>query len=305
MSEPLPDELEFLEEILNRHPVESLKRIAEEEGINYYRLKRLYDRYYGKYISVNAFYNPRLIGLRSYLAFLSVPPDRILETGYRMTRNPFVGYVNPAFGFKNGLSAILYIPDDQRGDIDGMLSKYSDDYEYHEVRGYPYTGEDDFGRWDLSYKYAVLMDILKADARTPLTRIAERLKKSRPTVKFMIKRLEEMDILRGFAAVIENSFHDRSVLGITEKLDESVIERFKEHEVRIGVFPGEGYVIEWFFSSKEDLGAKILEFSNYVDKLVIQYFDPTFKELNDRNGTTRYSRMVKKDGSGYHSILEF
>ncbi|WP_258083518.1 Lrp/AsnC family transcriptional regulator [Thermococcus thermotolerans] len=305
MGEPVMEELEFLVEILVRHPTDSLKKIAEEEGIDYYRLKRLYDKYYGKYISVSAVYNIRIIGLRSYLAFLSVPSDSILETGYRMAQNPFVAYVNPAFGFKNGLSAVLHIPDDQKDRIDEMLSKYSDDYEYYEVRAYPYSGDDNFGEWNLSYDYAVLMDILNIDARTPITKIAQRLGKTRPTVKFMINRLKSMGILVGFDPALENNIHDRSVLGITETLDESVLERFKEYEIVVGVLPGRGYVIEWFFSSKEDLGTKILEFSNYVEKLLIEYFDPTFKELNDKNGMTRYSRRIKKDGSGYRSILDF
>ncbi|NJE10921.1 Lrp/AsnC family transcriptional regulator [Thermococcus sp. MAR1] len=305
MGEPIMEELEFLVEILEKHPLDSLRKIAEEEGIDYYRLKRLYDKYYGKYLTVSAIYNIRAIGLRSYLAFLSVPSDRILETGYKITQNPFVAFVNPAFGFKNGLSAILQIPDDQKDRIDEMLSKYSDDYEYYEVRAYPYKGDDNFGEWNLSHDYAVLMDILKADARTPVTKIARKLGKSRPTVKFMINRLESTGILLGFEPIVENNIHDRSVLGITTTLDETVLERFKEYEISVGVLPGKGYVLEWFFSSKEDLGTKILEFSNYVDRILISYFDPTFKELNDRNGTTKYSRMVKENGSGYRSILEF
>ncbi len=237
MGEPAINELEFLAEILRKHPTDSLRKIAEEEGMDYYRLKRMYDRYYGKYISVNAMYNIRVIGLRSYLAFLGVPSERILEVGYRMTQNPFVAYVNPAFGFKNGLSAIIYVPDDQRDDIDEMLSRYSDDYEYHEVRAYPYSGDDNFGEWTLAYEYAVLMDILKVDARTPVTKIAERLGKTRPTVKFMINRLREMGILISFEPTVDNNVHDRSVLGITETLDESVLERFREYEITVGVFP--------------------------------------------------------------------
>ncbi|CAD5245279.1 Lrp/AsnC family transcriptional regulator [Thermococcus camini] len=305
MTEPVMSELEFLVEIFKKYPLDSLKKIAESEGIDYYRLKRLYDKYYGKYITVSAVYNIKVIGLRSYLAFLSVPSDRIFEVGYRMTQNPFVAFVNPMFGFKNGLAPILHIPDDQRDRIDEMLSKYSDDYEYYEVRAYPYRGDDSFGEWTLSHDYAILMDILNVDARTPITRIAQKLGKSRPTVKFMINRLRSMDIILGFEPILENNVHDRSVLGITKTLDEAVLERFKEHEITVGVLPGTGYILEWFFSSKEDLGTKILEFSNYVDKIVIHYFDSTFKEMNDKNGETRFARMVKKDGSGYRSILDF
>ncbi len=53
------------------------------------------------------------------------------------------------------------------------------------------------------------------------------------------------------------------------------------------------------------MGSKILEFSRYVEKILVEYFDPTFKELNDRNSRMAFQRMVKKDGSGYRSILEF
>ncbi|NJE05469.1 Lrp/AsnC family transcriptional regulator [Thermococcus sp. M36] len=306
MGEPVMEDIEFLVEILRRHPLESLKKIAETEKIDYYRLKRLYDKYYGKYVTVNAVHNTRIIGLRSFVAFLSVPPDRLMEVGHRMTQNPFVGYVNPAFGFKNGISAILYVPDDQKDAIDDLLSKYSSDYEYYEARGYPLEEiREDFGEWDLSYEYAVLMDMLTWDARTPITEIARALGKSRPTVRYMINRLVERGTIIGFEPMVDMNIYDRGVIGLTRSLDESVLERFKDHEIMVGILPGYGYVLEWFFSSKEDLGSKVLEFSNYVEKLLIEYFDPMFKELNDRNARTRFSRMVKKDGYGYYSILEF
>ncbi len=85
-----------------------------------------------------------------------------------------------------------------------------------------------------------------------------------------------------------------------------MLKRFRDYEISVGIIPGWGYFLEWFFSSKEDMGgAKILEFSRYVEKILVEYFDPTFKELNDRNSRTAFQRMVKKDGSGYRSILEF
>ncbi|NJE76629.1 Lrp/AsnC family transcriptional regulator [Thermococcus sp. ES12] len=305
MGEPIMEELEFLVEILEKHPLDSLKKIAEEEGIDYYRLKRLYDKYYGKYLTVSAIISLKRLGLRTYVAFLTVPPDRLLEVGVRMSQNPFIGYMNPGYGFKNGLSIIFYTPDDQRDKIDEFLSQYADDYEYYEARAYPYDGDDNFGNWDLSYDYAPLLDILKWNARTPITEIARELGKSRPTVRYMINRLREEDILLEFVPMIDMNVHDRAVIGLTKELDESVLERFKEYEIMVGVLPGYGYIFEWYFSSKEDLGSKVLEFSGYVEKLLIEYFEPTFKELNDKNARTRYARMVKKDGSGYRSILEF
>ncbi|AFL95307.1 hypothetical protein CL1_1104 [Thermococcus cleftensis] len=305
MVDPMMEELEFLAEILNKYPLESLKKIAESEGIDYYRLKRLYDKYYGKYLTVGCIINIKKLGLRSFVAFLSVSPDRLMETAVRMTQNPFVTYVNPAFGFKNGLSITFHAPDDQKDRIDEMLSKYSDDYEYYEARAYPYSGDDNFGRWYLSYDYAILLDILKWDARTPITEIARRLGKSRPTARYMINRLLEEEIVLGFTPLIDMNVHDRGVIGLTRELNEEVLERFREYEISVGVLPGYGYLLEWFFSSKEDLGSKVLEFSNYVEKLLIEYFEPAFKEMNDRNLKNRHQRMVKKDGSGYHSILDF
>ncbi|NJE61910.1 Lrp/AsnC family transcriptional regulator [Thermococcus sp. 21S7] len=305
MDEPPREDLEFLVEILEKYPLDSLKKIAEKEGIDYYRLKRLYDKYYGKYLTVNAFFSLKRLGLHTYVAFLTVPSDRLIEVGVRMSQNPFVGYMNPAYGFKNGLSVIFYIPDDQRDRIEDLLSQYSDDYEYYEARAYPYDGDDDFGNWDLSYDYAILLDILKWDSRTPITRIARQLGKSRPTIRYMINRLREEGIIIGFVPTIDMNVHDRAVIGLTRELDEKVLERFNEYEIMAGVLPGYGYILEWFFSSKDDLGSKVLEFSAHVEKLLIEYFEPTFKELNDRNAKNRYARMVKKDGSGYRSMLEF
>jgi len=305
MSEPLMEELEFLFNLLEKYPLESLKKIAEAEGIDYYRLKRLYDKYYGKYITVSAMYNIKRIGLRSFVAFMNVPSSSLMKTALRLSRNPFVSYINPAFGFKNGLSLVFYVPKDQVELVDEFMSQHSDDYEYYEVRAYPYSGDDNFGKWDLSYEYAVLMDLLKWDARTPITHLARKIGKTRPTVRYMINRLQREEILITFAPLIDMNVHDRGVIGITKELDESVLERFKEYEITVGVLPGHGYLLEWFFSSKEDLGAKIMEFSQYVDKILVEYFDETFKEMNDRRLSTRYQRMVKKDGSGYHPITSF
>ncbi|WP_297074308.1 Lrp/AsnC family transcriptional regulator [Thermococcus sp.] len=300
------DEIEFLVEILSKYPLESLRKIASAEGLDYYRLKRIYDKYYGKYLVVSATYNIRLLGLKSFVGFLNVPADRLLEVASRMTKNPFIGYVNPAFGFKNGLSIIFYVPKEQVKDIDKMLSKYSDDFEYYEVWAYPPPEKPKkWGAWELSYDYAILMDILKWDARTPMKKIAESLGKTRPTIRYMINRLREKKILVSFFPLVDMNVHDRGVIGITSELRKEVLEKFKEHEISAGYLPGRGYLLEWFFSSKEDMGEKVLEFSAYVEKLLIEYFEPTFKELNDKNKRTAFQRMVKKDGSGYHSILEF
>jgi len=305
MSEPILEELELLVGLLEKYPLESLKRIAEKEGIEYYKLKRLYDKYYGKYLTVGAKYNIRRIGLRSFVAFLNVPSFSLMKTALKLSRNPFVSYINPAFGFKNGLSMVFHVPNDQLDLVDKFLDQHSDDYEYYEVRGYPYSGEDDFGEWNLSYDYAILMDILKNNARTPITKIARELGKTRPTVRFMINRLKEEGILTTFSPLIDMNVHDRGVIGITRELNDDVLERFKDYEILIGVLVGHGYLIEWFFSSKEDLGAKIMEFSQYVDKILVEYFDETFKEMNDRRFAKRYQMIVKKDGSGYHLITSF
>ncbi len=305
MSEPLLEELEFLFTLLEKYPLESLRKIAEMEGIEYYRLKRLYDKYYGKYITVSARYNIKRIGLRSFVAFMNVPSSSLMKTALRLSRNPFVSYINPAFGFKNGLSVVFYVPTDQVELIDEFMSQHSDDYEYYEIRAYPYSGDENFGEWNLSHSYAILMDLLKWDSRTPITRLAQRIGKTRPTVRYMISRLQKEEILMSFTPLIDMNVHDRGVIGITKELDESVLERFKEYEITVGVLPGHGYLLEWFFSSKEDLGTKIMEFSQYVDKILVEYFDETFKEMNDRRLEKRYQTMVKKDGSGYHPITSF
>ncbi|RLF88896.1 Lrp/AsnC family transcriptional regulator, partial [Thermococci archaeon] len=158
--------------------------------------------------------------------------------------------------------------------------------------------------WNLSYQYAVLMDILKWDARTPLSEIARELGKSRPTVRFMIKTLMRRGILIGYIATVENTEHDKGVIGIASELREDVLSRFAEYEINVGVLLGVGYLLEWYFSSKEDLAQKLFEFSGYVEKLAIEYFD-MLADVRDMYPRQRFSRMVRRDGKGYRSILEF
>ncbi|WP_456365341.1 winged helix-turn-helix transcriptional regulator [Thermococcus sp.] len=298
------EELEFLADLLEKHPTDSLRKISEEEGVDYYRLKRLYDKYYGKYFYVNTVFNIDVIGLKSFVAFLSVPRDEIRSVAEKMLRNPFVAYLNPVFGFKNGLSGILYVPKDQVNLIGEYLGRYSDDYEYYEARSYPLTEGITYGDWNLSYDYAVLMDILRVDARTPISKISQRLGKSRTTVKYMISRLKNLDLIRTYIVSYDVPGYDRGILGLTKDLKEEIFNVFKERELLIGVLVGYGYSVECFFSSTEDLADKILEFSKYVDKFVVEYFD-VIDDLVDKYTKTIYSRMVKKDGSGYHSILDF
>ncbi|AJC71563.1 MAG: Lrp/AsnC family transcriptional regulator [Thermococcus sp.] len=304
MQDVNPEEIQFLVEILNKHPTESLKRIAELESLDYYKLTRVYNRYYGKYVFVNALYDIKKLGLKSYIAFVSVPKERLREVAARMRENPFILDVTAMFGFKNGISAILHVPKDQVDLLDEVMKNYSDDYEYYEVRAYPPSNDDDFGGWNLSYQYAVLMDILKWDARTPLSEIARELGKSRPTVRFMIKTLMQKGILIGYIATVENTEHDRGVLGIASELREDVLSRFAEYEINVGVLLGVGYLLEWYFSSKEDLAQKLFEFSGYVEKLAIEYFD-MLADVRDMYPRQRFSRMVRRDGKGYRSILEF
>ncbi len=299
------EELEFLVELLNKYPTESLKKIAENEGVDYYRLKRIYDKYYGKCTQVSAIYNISRIGLKSFVAFLSVPRSDLRAVAWRMFQNPFIVYSNAMFGFKNGISAILHIPKDQTKLVGELLAKYSDDYEYYLVRSYPPPkNRDNTGSWNLSYDYAILMDILKWDARTPMKKISEILGKTRPTIRYMINRLKEEKILVRFEANIDTPAYDRGVLGIANEVRDEILEKFGEREIMIGSLKPKGYVIEWFFSSKEDLGTKLFEFSNYVEKVGIEYFD-ILEDLEKNRKCYRFSKMVKKDGSGYNSILDF
>ena len=179
------EELEWLAELLNKYPRESLRKIAQAEGIEYYKLKRIYDKYYGKYIFVNAVYSITKLGLKSYVAFISVPKREIFEKGKEMLNNPFFGYINPIFGFKNGIQAILHIPVDQEKYIPELLSKYSDDFEYYEVWSND-PSKVKFGKWEYSYEYAILLDIFKIDARTPIKELEAKLSRKRPTIIFII-----------------------------------------------------------------------------------------------------------------------
>jgi DNA-binding Lrp family transcriptional regulator len=296
------EEIEFLVEILNKHPKESLRKIASIEGIDYYRLKRLYDKYYGvgKHVQVNAIYDIARVGLRSYVAFLSMSKEDIPHVALKMANNPFIAYITATFGFKIGISAVLHIPKEQVSLINELLSRYSDDYEYYEVRAYPEKPKR-FGEWNLSYEYALLMDILKEDARTNITEISKRLGKTRPTVSYMTKRLEKTGIIRGYLAVCDVDAYNRGFCGISEELPPDIIKKFKEHEIHVGVLKPKGYIIEWFFSSKEDIGLKILEFSKYVKKFTVHYFD----YIKNLPNPYKFSLRVKKDGSGYRSILDF
>ncbi len=303
MPESELDEMIFLVELLNKYPTDSIRKIAQSEGIDYYYLKRLYDKY-RDHISVYAIYNIKRLGLHSYLVFLSVPREKLRETAEVLKASPFVLHVSAMFGFKNGIHMIMHVPTEQQDLIGEYLSRFSDDFEYYEVRAYPPSGDDNFGEWDLSYSYAVLMDILKWDARTPISEISKKLGKSRPTVKYMIDRLKKEDILLGYGAALDNDMADRSVGGISSTLNEDVFERFKEYEIQVGVLRGAGYYLEWYFSSNEDLAEKIFEFGKYAEKVAIMYLD-MLRDIEEKYKLWRFSGMIKKDGSGYRSILDF
>ncbi|AAL80371.1 Lrp/AsnC family transcriptional regulator [Pyrococcus furiosus DSM 3638] len=308
MSEVNWDDILWLVEVLEKHPRDSLRSIAKKEGINYYKLKRIYDKYYGKYVVVSALYNITRIGLKSYIAFLSIPKSEIIPTAELLSENPFIVYITPIFGFKNGIEVILQIPYDQEKYLPEFFSRYSNDFELYEVwdpRSDPMKRK--FGYWEYPYEYAVLMDILKTDARTPMKELEAKLGKKRPTINFMIHKLIEDKVIDGFSTFIENveEVHDRCFIGISTKVSpEEVIKRFPEIEITIGILNPKGILIEWFFSSQEDIGRKVLEFSEYVDKLAIGYLDLLY-ELNNKLLSSRFSRMIRKDGKGYRSILEF
>ncbi|WP_048166036.1 Lrp/AsnC family transcriptional regulator [Palaeococcus pacificus] len=297
------EELDFLVEILTKYPKESLKKISELEGIEYYKLKRIYDKYYGpdKYVQVSTIYNIAKIGLKSFVAFISVPRDELRSKALEILKNPFCNYLNASFGFKLGIAAYYHIPVDQVKYIDELLSKYSDDYEYYEVRGYPKRPRQ-FGKWNLSYDYAILMDILKEDARTSISKISQTLGKTRPTVKYMIERLESLEIILNYIAVYDDYAYNRAFVGIAEDLDESIIQEWiKRYDFHIGAIVPKGYLIEMYFTSKEDIGLKILEMSKYVNKFSVEYLDI----LRDINRWGKFSERVRRDGKGYRSILDF
>ncbi|ASJ15992.1 transcriptional regulator [Thermococcus chitonophagus] len=301
------DELEWLLTILNEHPRESLRSISEKEGVEYHRLKRVYDKYYGKYVFVSAIYDIVKLGLKSYVAFLSVPKVELMTKAKEILKNPFIAHITPIFGFKNGIQAILHVPVDQEKYIPEMLSKYSNDFEFYEVWARKREGNVKFGKWQYSYEYALLLDALKVDARTPMKELEALIGRKRPTIKFMINKLIEDGIIIGFYAYAEHvePVYDRSFIGIAQDIDiDEFLRKFQDIEIKVGVLKPKGYYLEWFFSSKDDMGSKILEFSPYVEKLAIGYLD-MFQELNNEHLKTRFSRMVRKDGKGYRSILEF
>ncbi|WP_048150153.1 Lrp/AsnC family transcriptional regulator [Palaeococcus ferrophilus] len=296
-------EIDFLVDVLNKHPRESLRKIAELEGIDYSRLRRLYEKYYGpdKYVSVYSLFNMTRLGFKSYIAYLSVPKSEMNIVARRMLRNPFVATVHPTFGFKIGLKSILHIPKEQTIYIDDLLSRYSDDYEYYRVAPYPHVKMEP-GEWDLSYDYARLIDIIKVDARTPVSEIARALGKSRATVNYMIKRLEELGILVGYAAIHDDKATDRVFNGIAYDLDEGLIEEWMEkYNMLVGQILPEGYYLEWYFNSKRvDVGEMIYKFGQYVQKFTIDYL----AGFEWENRLDYFAKRVREDGGGYRSILE-
>lgn len=296
------EEIEFLINLLDKYPLESIRSIAKKENISYSKLKKLFDKYYGpsKSVYVVASISIAKLGLMSYMAFLSVPSEDIKATIARMYRNPFIPVALPLFGFINGISAVLYIPLEQKNKIDELLSRYSSEYECYEVYSYP-PKKIEFGRWNLGYNYALLLDILKRDARTPMKEIEEKLGKKRPTIKYMINRLRKLGILRGFMGVVNDRAYNRGFCGIAEELNEEFVKQFKKHEIMIGILKPEGYLIEWYFTSDEDIHQKILEFSRYVNKFGIYYFD--MFEFGVKGFS--FADAVKKDGSGYRPIIDF
>ncbi|MDK2783043.1 MAG: hypothetical protein PWQ32_632 [Thermococcaceae archaeon] len=296
------EEIEFLINLLNKYPLESIRSIAKKENISYPKLKKLFDKYYGPSKSVHmvASISIAKLGLMSYVAFLSVPRENIKSTIAKMYRNSFIPVAVPFFGFINGVSTVMYVPLEQRDKIDELLSRYSPNYEYYEVYAYP-SKKLEFGKWEFSYDYALLLDILKRDARTPMKEIEEALGKKRPTIRYMINRLKELGILRGFMTVVNEEAYNRGFCGIARSLSKEFLDKFKEHEIMIGVIKPEGYLIEWYFSSEEDIYQKILEFSKYVDRFGIYYFD--MFDFGIRGFS--FSKAVKKDRKGYHSILDF
>lgn len=165
-----------------------------------------------------------------------------------------------------------------------MFGKYLDDFEYYEVRVY-IKGEffDEWGDWDFGYEYVILMDIFKWDVWIFIIEIVEKFGKLRFIVRYMINCLKEKGILINFVFFFDMNVLDWGIIGIVKEFDEEVFKWFNDYEIIVGVFLGEGYILEWFFFLKEDMGLKILEFSRYVEKIFVEYFDLIFKEFNDRN----------------------
>ncbi|WP_323145371.1 Lrp/AsnC family transcriptional regulator [Thermococcus sibiricus] len=131
--------------------------------------------------------------------------------------------------------------------------------------------------------------------------IEEKLGKKRPTIKYMINRLRKLGILRGFMSVVNDKAYNRGFCGIAEGLNEEFIKQFKEHEIMIGILKPEGYLIEWYFTSDEDIYQKIFEFSKYVNKFGIYYFDMFESGVKGFS----FANAVRKDEGGYKSILDF
>jgi len=130
-------EIEKLIEILEKHPLENLKKIAELEEIRYNQLRKLYSKHYGREVTVSALFDIWRLGLDSYVAFLNVEKNVFKDVLERLQRNPFVVYVNSIFGYVNGLMAILHVPIEQSELIPVYLSNLSEHFEIYRVRSYP------------------------------------------------------------------------------------------------------------------------------------------------------------------------
>lgn len=72
MGEVKFEEIEFLVELLSKYFLESFRSIVWEEGLDYYKFKCIYDKYYGKYLIVSVRYNIRIIGFKSFVVFFVV-----------------------------------------------------------------------------------------------------------------------------------------------------------------------------------------------------------------------------------------
>ncbi len=298
------EDVKLLVEVLEKHPLDNLSRIAELENISYSRLRKVYMAHYKKDVLVSANYDLTKIGIVSYVAFLGLSGEEMVRAVADLEKNPFVVYMNSVFGGMNGLSLVIHVPVEQRKYVGKFLSKYTSRYKYYLARSLRSEEEPRFGKWDMSYDYARLMDILKINARTPVSKITSNLNKTRPTVRYMIKRLMERGIITGFSATIDVDVHESAILGVSKKFPERVLEKYKSYETLVLKLPGVGYMT-WVFLSKEDnAGYKMIELGKYFDQIMLEHFKP-FREINDRKLGTRFSTMVKPDGSGYRSILEF
>lgn len=157
--------------------------------------------------------------------------------------------------------------------------------------------------------YAKLMDVLKYDARTPLSRLSQILGKSSPTIRFMINRLVREGIIRKFQVVLHVNVHDRGVIGITgdERTVVLALKHFKDYETIVGVLENiegreEGYMVEILVPRGEDVGQLIIEFGPYFERMIVDHLEP-FRDVNKIKFTKRFSRMINKKGE-YLSILK-